>query len=105
MSKAKAPAAVDKPSWAPKAEAEAPLPAVVEGAEAEAVIPEAVSPAEPKAPSEMTTVTCDKAFRCRLTHQAEHHISAGVQEMDPDLAEKLANHWYAKAHGFRIYKK
>lgn len=102
MSKAKAPAAVDKPSWAPKAEAEAPLPAVVEGAEAPlpAVIPEA-----PKAPAEMTTVTCDKAFRCRLTHQAEHHISAGVQEMDPDLAEKLANHWYAKAHGFRIYKK
>jgi len=87
-----------KPSWVAPTIESAPV-----------VIPVApaapVQPAAAKAPEDTVTVTCEKAFRCRLSHHEEHRIAAGVQEMAPDLAEKLAGHWYAKAHGFRIYKK
>jgi len=109
-----APAAPVQPAAAPDAsqttDEQASAPIVTDTLtvipEAAVVAPAApVQPAAAKAPEDTVTVTCEKAFRCRLSHHEEHRIAAGVQEMAPDLAEKLAGHWYAKAHGFRIYKK
>jgi hypothetical protein len=50
---------------------------------------------------ETVTVTVPKAFQLRLTAHEVHMFKPGVQEMPRGIAE----HWYAKANGVKIYQK
>lgn len=47
------------------------------------------------------TVTCTvpRGFTITLDDHTKVKVDAGVQE----LGETIANHWYAKAHGVKIY--
>jgi len=54
----------------------------------------------PKKSGDTVTVTVPKAFKLRLDHNTELKFEAGIQEMDP----KVAEHWFAKANGVEVYQ-
>ena len=63
------------------------------------------SEAAPAAKAETITVVAKTGFTCNLSMSKVVRVEAGVQEMEPELAKELSEHWYAKAHGFEIYSK
>ncbi len=92
-------AAIEQQVEVAKAEAAAKAEEEAKKAE-EAAKKEEAKKTKKEEKKDTVTVTVPKAFKLRLDHNTELKFDAGIQEMDP----KVANHWFAKANGVEIYQ-
>ena len=63
------------------------------------IVPDIQPAAMPPSMEENVIVTVPKNFQLYVDHSTVKHFKAGVQQMDRNLAE----HWWSKANGVKIY--